>query len=71
MIVQISTQKDTFIKYVAISLTDYSGINLEICPGKRKIRSKNNKYYRTSNIKMQQLLESHNYLFTAQGDMYL
>ena len=71
MIVQITTQNDTFIKYVAISLTDYSGINLEICPGKRKIRSKNNKYYRTSNIKMQQLLESHNYLFTTQGDMHL
>jgi hypothetical protein len=71
MISFISKNKKVFKNFIAISTTDYSGIRIENCPGKSFFRSRNNKYYNTSNPTLKFLFETNEYNFTAQGDMYL
>lgn len=71
MIANILENKEIFSQYVAISFTEYSGINLKNCPGLLLRRSRNNKYFKTVNDDLKQIFETKQYQLTAQGDMYL
>ena len=69
MITHVFSQRNIFSRYVAISVTNYSGINLESCDGKLITRTRNNKYYNTSNSYLKLLIDTNQFIFTAQGDM--
>ena len=58
MIANIFESKDIFSQYVAISFTEYSGINLKNCPGLLLRRSRNNKYLKTVHDDLKQIFEN-------------